>query len=71
MVLLGALVLDVLNDIADGLEFLGFLVGNFHVELFLERHDELDGIEGVGTQILDEFRLGRQPGTGDAPSQVH
>src|SRR6201999_74422 len=32
------------------------IVGNFAAELFLERHDELDGIERISAEIVDEAR---------------
>ena len=43
--LLALLLLDVLHDIADLLELLGILVGDFNAEFLLERHDKLDGVE--------------------------
>ena len=43
--LLRRLLLDVVHDIADGLELLGVLVGHFHSEFLLEGHDEFDGVE--------------------------
>jgi len=52
--LLALLLLDVLHDIADLLELLSILVRNLDSEFFLESHDELDGIEGVGSEILNE-----------------
>src|SRR5687767_1642843 len=51
--------LDVFGCVADRLDLLGFLVGDLHPELFLEAHDELHEVEGIGVQILHEgcFRL--------------
>ena len=49
------MVFDVTNDVANGLELLSFLIGNVDAEFFLKRHDELDGVEGVGTEVFDEF----------------
>jgi hypothetical protein len=40
-------------------DLLGFLVGDGHLELVLELHDELDGIEGVGAEVVDEGCLAR------------
>jgi len=48
-------VFDVANDIADGLKLLSFFIGNVDAEFFLKRHDELDGVEGVSTEVLDEL----------------
>jgi hypothetical protein len=50
-------VLDVLDGVADGDDLLGVLVGDLDVEVLLQGHDELDGIEGVGAQVLDELRV--------------
>ena len=35
------------------------LVGDLEIELLLERHHELDGIERVGAQVLDELGRGQ------------
>lgn len=52
-------VLDVFDDVADGLQFLGVFIGNFHAELFLEGHDEFDRIERIRSEVLDK-RGGRR-----------
>src|SRR6185503_20111400 len=53
-----ALVLvDIVDRVLDGRDLLGSIVGNFDVEFFLERHDELDDVEAVGAQIIDETRF--------------
>ncbi len=48
-------------DIGDGVshlgDLLGFLVRDFHAELFLEGHDQLHRVQGVGPEILDERSL--------------
>src|SRR6266508_7002367 len=49
--------LDVFRGVADGLDLLGFLVGDLHPELFLEAHDELHEVERVGVQIFHEGRF--------------
>src|SRR5437588_3349134 len=36
---------------------LGGIVGNLDAELFLESHDEFDGVEGIGAQIVDEIGI--------------
>src|SRR3954466_6671828 len=46
--------LDVLDGFLDARDLLRVLVGNLDPELLLEGHDELDGVERVGTQIVDE-----------------
>src|SRR5213078_2833372 len=50
-------VLDVLDGVADGHDLLGVLVRDLDVEVLLQGHDELDGIEGVGAQVLAELRV--------------
>lgn len=52
--LLLAALFDILDDVADRLELFGILIRNFHPELFFERHDKLDRIKRVGSQIFDE-----------------
>src|SRR5215470_1110856 len=49
-------VLDVLDGVADRHDFFGILVRDLDVEVLLEGHDELDGVEGIGAQVLDELR---------------
>src|SRR5712692_3420580 len=49
---------DVVDGVPDGHNLLGILVGNLEVELFLEGHHQLDGVEGVGAEVLDELRVG-------------
>src|SRR5919109_114777 len=49
-------VLDVLDGVAHRHDLLGILVGDLDVEVLLQGHDELDGVEGVGAQIFDELR---------------
>lgn len=36
----------------------GVLVGNLDAELLLNGHDDLDGIQGVETQVVGEVRSG-------------
>ena len=50
----GSLRLDVFDGVADRAHLLGILIGNLDPELFLERHDQLDGVERVSTQVFDE-----------------
>src|SRR5690606_14847159 len=49
--------LDIGDGVLYGQNLLGGFVGDFAAELFLEGHDELDGIEAVGAQIVDEARV--------------
>src|SRR5438067_1683409 len=46
--------LDVLDRFLHAGDLLRILVGNLEPELLLERHHELDGVEGVGAQVVDE-----------------
>src|SRR6266498_1363277 len=55
--LLGAQVFDILDHVAHALQFLRFLIGDLMTELLLERHDQLDGIQRVGPQVLDELGI--------------
>src|ERR1051325_10146081 len=47
---------DVLEGVADRDDLLGVLVGNLDVEVLLERHHQLDGVERVRAQVPDELR---------------
>src|SRR5688572_19404848 len=51
---LAAVRLDVVEDVLEGDDFLGFLVRDVDLELFFERHHQLDRVQRVGAQILDE-----------------
>src|SRR5574338_888876 len=51
--------LDVVDGLANARDLLGVLVGNFDPELLLEGHDELDGVERVGAEIVHERRIRR------------
>src|SRR5579871_1981399 len=46
--------LDVLDGFLHSRDLLGILVGNLDAELLLERHDELDGVERVGAEVVDK-----------------
>jgi hypothetical protein len=54
---------DELDGVADGLDRLGRVVGDFHVELFLKSHHQFDDIKTVSAEIVNEtgfrFDLGR------------
>src|SRR6185503_21086315 len=51
----------VLLDIVDGISHTGYLFGvlvrNLNVELFLESHHQLNGVQRVGPQVIDEPRV--------------
>ena len=51
--------LDVIDGLADGLNFLGRVVGDVDVELFFEFHHQFDDVERIGPQVVDERSLGR------------
>src|SRR6185503_1452443 len=53
----GPVLVDVVNGLLDGGDLLGVLVRDLRLELFLERHHELNGIERVGTEVVDERRV--------------
>ena len=46
--------LDVVDSLLNGRDFLGVFVRDFALELFFQRHHEFDGIQRVGTQIIDK-----------------
>jgi hypothetical protein len=43
-----------LDRVTHGQDGFGGIVGDFAAELFLECHHELDGIEAVGSEVVDE-----------------
>lgn len=45
---------DLVDGLARGEDFLGILVGDFDVELVLERHGDFDLVEAVEPQIVDK-----------------
>jgi hypothetical protein len=48
---------DVINRGLDRTDLLCFFIGNFGLELFFEGHDQLDGVQGIGAQIVHERGL--------------
>src|SRR5579859_2102116 len=42
------------HRVLDGDNLFGVPIGDFTAEFFFERHDQLDGIEAVGAEIVDE-----------------
>jgi hypothetical protein len=63
MLLLASFLLDVGDNVTDGLEFFGVGLGNLAFDLVLEflfeRHDELDDVERISAKIVQERCLGR------------
>src|SRR5450631_2532707 len=57
---------DLGDRIADGLDLLGFLVGNIDIELGLESHHQFDLVERVGSQIVGDRRFQSNFGLFDA-----
>src|SRR5206468_1093378 len=51
--------LDVIDRLADGLNLFGLLVGDRQLKFVLELHDQLDGVEAVGVEVVDEVRFAR------------
>src|SRR4051794_16551686 len=56
---LSLVLVDVAVGVANALNLLRVLVGNLDAELLLETHDEFDGVERVGPEVVDETRVGR------------
>src|SRR3954470_16005335 len=48
---------DEVDRVLDGLDVLGFLVGDLDLELLFHRHHQLDDVERIGAQVLDEGGL--------------
>src|SRR5262245_55703210 len=48
--------LEEFHGVADGLDLLGGVIGNFAAEFLLEGHYQLDRIEAIGTQIINKAR---------------
>ena len=48
---------DVFQGVADGLEFVCFLIRDADAELFLDRVHQLVRVEAVGAQVLAEGRV--------------
>ncbi len=50
----GRILLQELYRIADGKDGLGGIIRNLAAELFLESHYQFDGVEAVGSKVVDE-----------------
>lgn len=49
---------DVFDGEREGVDLVGLLVGDLELELLLDGHHHLDGVQAVQPQILLEVRLG-------------
>src|SRR6478672_7986839 len=58
--LLSHLFVEIRHGIADGAELFRFLVGDIDVELLLERHHQLNGVETVAAEIFHETGIARE-----------
>jgi hypothetical protein len=50
---------DIIHRLLNSGNFFRFLVRNLAIELFFESHNQFDGVQRVGTEIINE---GRFPG---------
>src|SRR5690606_33351979 len=46
--------LDELVGVTYGLDGFGGVIGDFNIELFFKRHDQLDDVQAVGAQVVDK-----------------
>ena len=53
------MLIDVVVRIAHALNLFRILVGNLDAELFLETHDQFDGVELVSAEVVDETSIWR------------
>src|SRR5690242_20311892 len=61
---------DVVDDVLDGLEVLQLVVGDFHAELVLGRHRDLDHRQRVDVQVVDKALVRGDLVRGDARDLV-
>lgn len=50
-------ILDEIDSITNSSDFLGELFRNLNIKLFLKLHNQLDGIQRIGTKIVSETGL--------------
>src|SRR5436189_5694545 len=50
---------DVVDHVADGLQFFSIFVRHFYGKFLFERHHQFHDIERIGAQVLDKRRLWR------------
>src|SRR5436305_11420522 len=46
--------LDVIDGVLDGFDFFSLIVRNIEVECFFKRHDELNDVERIRSQIINK-----------------
>lgn len=49
---LALVLVEVVERVADGEDLLCLGVGDFYAKLFFNRHNQLDGVEGVGAEVV-------------------
>src|SRR5690606_17069822 len=52
--LLAEMLLDVIDGLLYRRDLFSFLVRDLALELLFERHDQLYGVEGIGSEVIDE-----------------
>src|SRR6202011_3128978 len=52
-----AVLVQIVHSVLHGTDFFGVLVADLDVELFFQRHDQLDQVKRIGVQVIDEVRL--------------
>src|SRR6266851_1498542 len=62
---------DELHGVFHGDDLLCSVVGDLAAELLFERHDQFDGVEAVGAQIVNETGIVRDLGLVDAQVLHH
>lgn len=65
------MLLDVVDGVANGSDLLSVLVGDLDIECLLELHDQLNGIERIGTQVVNYSLLDRGALFRDTGFQCH
>src|SRR5215470_11412824 len=55
--LLTLVLIDIVVRVAHALNLLRIFVGNLDSELFFKAHDQLDGVERIGAEVIDESRV--------------
>src|SRR6185295_19684371 len=49
--------LNILDGFSHRQDLFGVLIRNFDVEGLLERHNQLDGVQRIGTEVVHKFRI--------------
>src|SRR5262249_54793074 len=50
---------DVINGVLNGADLFRILIGDFDFEGLFEGHDQLDGVQGIGAEVVHEGGVGR------------